>query len=276
MILLGCAILGHFDRNHDREFIERNLLLRTSRDRHPIPERPRDRFNSLTSEQPQTDIEKPDHRHARRKTGDNEFLSMLQHFSEEGVRGQIEKSAAYVCHNQGEPKRRSFPQKEKTDYSAKERSGFDCGNPTERDPALQSSADQKAAQREAFRNFVDAESAEKRPFFSVRRGNFRSNSQSQTVGRAVNCQRDDQRGRDFAEMSGGICVEMTGGTSGANVMDIFADEEEQRISGSRRQDDGPPITVAQAFRQNGEERHAQECAGGQTDQRAKRFMRQSQ
>src|SRR6266849_9585997 len=46
----------------------------------------------------QADIDNADQRHSRRKTCQNKFLSMLQHFSEDRVRGQVEKSTAYVCH----------------------------------------------------------------------------------------------------------------------------------------------------------------------------------
>ena len=60
------------------------------------------------------------------------------------------------------------------------------------------------------------------------------------------------------------------------MMDVFADEEEQRVSGSGRQRDCPPITVAQTFGQNRKERYAKERASRQTDQRAKRLVRQSQ
>mgnify|MGYP003694369581 CR=1 FL=1 len=68
-------------------------------------------------------------------------------------------------------------------------------------------------------------------FVSTGRRSFALDSQSQTVGRTVNCQGDDQRGSDFAEMSRGISVEMTGRASRANVMNMFADEKEKRVAG---------------------------------------------
>ena len=73
----------------------------------------------------------------------------------------------------------------------------------------------------------------------------------------MNCQCDNQCRRDFAEMSRCVRVEVTGRAGRANVMDIFADEEEQRVSRSRRQHCCPPTAVAQTFRQNREERDAQ-------------------
>ena len=92
----------------------------------------------------------------------------------------------------------------------------------------------------------------------------------------MNCQCDNQRRRDFAEVSRCVRVEVTGRAGRANVMDIFADEEEQRVSRRRGQHCCPPTAVAETFGQNREERYAQECSGCQTDQRTKRFVRQSQ
>src|SRR5713101_7188133 len=77
-------------------------------------------------------------------------------------------------------------------------------------------------------------------------------------------------------MSRRICVEVTGRAGGADMMDVFADEEEQGVPSSRRQRYSPPRTVAQAFGQNGKEGYAQKCSGCETNQRAKRLVRQSQ
>ena len=77
-------------------------------------------------------------------------------------------------------------------------------------------------------------------------GSFALDSQSQTVSRAVNCQGDDQRGSDFAEMLSGISVEMTGRASRANMMDMFADEKEKRVAG----DLAPATPPTMGTRQN--------------------------
>ena len=74
-------------------------------------------------------------------------------------------------------------------------------------------------------------------------------------------------------MSRRVCVEVTGRTGGADMMDVFADEEKQGVSSRRRQGYSPPRTVAQAFGQNGKERYAQNGSGCETDQRAKRLVR---
>src|SRR5205807_5100594 len=118
---------------------------------------------------------------------------MLEHFSEHSVRGQIEKSAADMRHDQAEPKSRNIRQKKIADDTAQERGGLNCANPAERGAAMQSSTYQKAAEREPFRNLVNAQSGEQRPFRRVHRSPAVAglNSQSQTVGRAVNCQCDD-------------------------------------------------------------------------------------
>jgi hypothetical protein len=47
----------------------------------------------------QAKIENRDQRHSHQETCQNKLLSMLQHFSEHGMRSQIEKSAAYVRHD---------------------------------------------------------------------------------------------------------------------------------------------------------------------------------
>jgi hypothetical protein len=59
-------------------------------------------------------------------------------------------------------------------------------------------------------------------------------------------------------------------------MNVFADEKEKCVSGSRREDRRPPIGDAQAFRRNRKERYSQKRAGRQTDQRTKRLMLQAQ
>jgi len=73
-------------------------------------------------------------------------------------------------------------------------------------------------------------------------------------------------------MSRRVCVEVTGRAGGADMMDVFADEEEQGVSSSRRNRYGPPRTVAQTFGQNGKERYAQQSSGCETNQRAKRLV----
>src|SRR6266853_162375 len=80
----------------------------------------------------------------------------------------------------------------------------------------------------------------------------------------MNGQCDNQHCRDFAKMSRRVCIEVAGRARGTNVMNIFADEEEQRVSGSGRQRDCPPITVAQTFGQNRKERYAKERRGYET------------
>ena len=79
------------------------------------------------------------------------------------MRGQIDKSTTNLRHDQAEPKRRNVRQKKIADQSAEERSRFHSSYPAERCCALESGADQKAAEREAFGNFVNAESGEERP-----------------------------------------------------------------------------------------------------------------
>src|SRR6266702_2305508 len=71
-----------------------------------------------------------------------------------------------------------------------------------------------------------------------------------------------------------ICVEMTGGAGRPNMMNMFVDEKEDRVSISYRPKRRPPRTRAQTFWQNRKERYAEERTGRQTDQRAKRLVRQ--
>src|SRR6476660_4326884 len=73
-----------------------------------------------------------------------------------------------------------------------------------------------------------------------------------------------------------VCVKMTSGASWANMMDMFADEKENRVSGSYRQDHSPPRRRTETFRQDRKDRYAQERSGGKTDQCAKWPVRQSQ
>ena|SRR5437588_8320742 len=92
----------------------------------------------------------------------------------------------------------------------------------------------------------------------------------------MNRQGYNQGGRDLAEAARGILIEMTGRARRADVMNIFADKKEQRVTGCCCQRDRPPIGVCQALRNNGKERHAKERSRRETDQRAKRSVRQSQ
>ncbi len=92
----------------------------------------------------------------------------------------------------------------------------------------------------------------------------------------MNCQRDNQRGRDLTEMARCILIEMAGRARGTDVMNILTDKKEQRVTGCCRQRRRRPSAVFQALGNNGEERHAKKCSRGKTDQCAKRFVRQSQ
>ena len=192
------------------------------------------------------------------------------------MRGQIDKAATNPRHDQAKPKRRNVRQKKIADHSAEERSRFHGGYPAERGCALESGADQKAAEREAFGNFVNAESRKERPFCSIRCGSFPLNSQRQPVSRAVNRQCDNQGSSDFAEMPGGIRVEMTGGAGRANMMHVFADEKEERVPGSQTEERSPPRTRAQTFRQNRKDCYPEKRSGSEADQRVKLPVRQLQ
>ena len=92
----------------------------------------------------------------------------------------------------------------------------------------------------------------------------------------MDCQSDDQRGSDFAEMSRGISVEMTGRASRANMMDMFADEKEKRVAGNQRQQHRPPWACAKTLGQNRKDCYAQKRSGRKTDERAKRPMLKAQ
>ncbi len=59
-------------------------------------------------------------------------------------------------------------------------------------------------------------------------------------------------------------------------MDMFADEEKQRISSGQPQYDTPPRTGAQTFGQDGKERDAQKGSGCETNQRTKRLVLEAQ
>ena len=60
------------------------------------------------------------------------------------------------------------------------------------------------------------------------------------------------------------------------MMEMFADEIEQRVSDHCCQCDWPHTAVGQTFRHDCEERDAQKCSSGETNQRAKRLVRQLQ
>src|SRR5437867_5899539 len=134
-------------------------------------------FSNVLAKYPQGDIEDADQSEAYRKAGQHKLFSVLQHFSEHRVRGQIDKSATNLRHDQTEPKRRNVRQKKIADQSAEERSRFHSSYPAERGCALESGADQKAAERKAFGNLVNAKSGKQRPFCGGYRRNFALNSQ---------------------------------------------------------------------------------------------------
>src|SRR5438270_9734559 len=92
----------------------------------------------------------------------------------------------------------------------------------------------------------------------------------------MNGQGHNERACDCAEMLRRVGIEMTGGAGGANVMNALADKKEQQVASRRGQRYRPTRTVAQTFRQNREQGHAEERPRCQTDQRTKRFVRQAQ
>src|SRR5262249_25419416 len=100
---------------------------------------------------------------------------------------------------------------------------------------IQSRANQKAAERETFGNLVDTESAKQRPLCRIHRRRFNLNSQSQTIGGAVNRQSDDKGGGDLAEVLSGVSIEMAGRASRTNMVNMFAYEKEQRVPSGQRQ-----------------------------------------
>src|SRR5262249_14060859 len=77
-------------------------------------------------------------------------------------------------------------------------------------------------------------------------------------------------------MSSGVGVEMTRSARRTNVMDVFADEEEQRVSTRGREEHGPPWSCAHTFGQNREKRHPKERPGRETDESAKLLVLQLQ
>ena len=83
---------------------------------------------------------------------------MLYHFSQNRVRGQIQKSAADVRHDQPKPKERSVGEEEKSDRAAEESGRFHSRYPGKRGRASKPSANQETAQGETFRNLVNAQS----------------------------------------------------------------------------------------------------------------------
>src|SRR5881397_2485866 len=98
-------------------------------------------FNALPPH-PQADIKKRDQSDPERKTCEHKFLSVSQHFSEKGVRRQIDESAAHLRHDQAEPKNRNLCEKKIADHAAEKGGCFNRGHPPERRWALQSRTNQ--------------------------------------------------------------------------------------------------------------------------------------
>src|SRR6266542_1125624 len=122
---------------------------------------------SALPKHPQADIENRNQCYAYGKTRQHKFFAMFEHFSNHSMRGQIKKSAANIRHDQAKPKSRDFRQPQHTDHAADERSCFYGCHPTEGSRAPKSRTDQKTTKRETFRNLVDTESREERPFCRV-------------------------------------------------------------------------------------------------------------
>src|SRR2546430_17243399 len=75
-------------------------------------------------------------------------------------------------------------------------------------------------------------------------------------------------------MAGRIGIEVTGRASRANMMHMFTDEKEKRISTGERQEHRPPRTCAETFGQDRKDCHAQKRSSGETNHRAKLFVRE--
>src|SRR4029077_19557462 len=91
---------------------------------------------NVLANRPQSDVEERDQCNARTKAYQHKFLSVPQHFSEEGVRSQIDESAANLRHDQAEPEHRNVRQKKISDHSAKKCGRFNRGYPAERGTAM--------------------------------------------------------------------------------------------------------------------------------------------
>src|SRR5438034_5261097 len=74
----------------------------------------------------------------------------------------------------------------------------------------------------------------------------------------------------------GVGVEMARRAGRANMVDMFTDKKEQRVSSSYRQQHCPPRRDPETFRQNRKDCYPEKRSSSQTDQRAKLLMRQLQ
>src|SRR5881398_2990702 len=74
----------------------------------------------------------------------------------------------------------------------------------------------------------------------------------------------------------GVGVEMARGAGRANMVDMFTDKKEQRVSSSYRQQHCPPRRGPETFRQNRKDCYPEKRSSRETDQCAKLLMRQLQ
>src|SRR6202035_5083292 len=73
-----------------------------------------------------------------------------------------------------------------------------------------------------------------------------------------------------------VYVKVAGRASWTNVMDMFADEKEQRVAGSQREEHRPPGRRPETFRKDRKDCYTKKRSGCETDQCAKRLVRQLQ
>src|SRR5260370_9239857 len=91
-------------------------------------------------------------------------------------------------------------------------------------------------------------------------------SESEAVGGAMDGECEHHGRGNFAEAMTGGFVEMAGGTSGTDVIDVFRNDEKKEITRLQCYKNAPPFECLKSFRDDRERCHTQKRACSQADE----------
>lgn len=203
---------------------------------------------------------------------------VLQDLPQNRMNGEKEESTTGMSDHGVEPESGNATEKHPTNDTAHKRHGFDRRYAKQSPCATVACAEQQGAQRQAFRDFVHADSENQREIqyaASVRLCclGLVTGGKRKAIGRAMNGQRYHHRHGYLAEPMGCRLVEMARRARRANVVNIFRDESKDGVARTQCQQKAPPMQGLQTFRQDGAYGYAQESARSKADQGAQPTMR---
>jgi hypothetical protein len=176
-----------------------------------------------------------DRGNADREIGEHERFVVLEDFATDCMGREEKESASDMSHDRPEPWIGDVTQEQCAENAAEQSCGFNRRNKRNSFGPGETGSQEQGAQSEAFRDFVDADGKDERVIEcaasrSMGGMGLVAGSERQPVGRAMNGESDHHGSGYLAEMMASCLVEVAGGAGGANVCDIFGDNQKEQVA----------------------------------------------